>query len=157
MEEGKYYCHFQSPVGWIQIVATDDAIESVYFHDEMPTEQSLFIPKLLQRCQQQLEAYFRGEQIDFDLPLAPQGTDFQQRTWKQLLQIPLGQTSTYLRIAQQLGDKKAIRAVGTANGRNPISIIIPCHRVIGSDGSLTGYAGKHFFYMDSPQGLKNGN
>lgn len=141
MEDEKSYCHFQSPVGWIQIVGTPSSIEAVIYCDEMPEHQSLFVPKTLQHCQQQLEAYFQGELQEFDLPLSPKGTDFQQRVWKELVQIPLGRTSTYLRVSQQLGDRKAIRAVGTANGRNPISIIVPCHRVIGSDGSLTGYAG----------------
>jgi len=122
-------------------VGTPSTIEEVIYQDEMPEEQSLFIPKSLQQCQQQLEAYFEGELHTFDLPLSPQGTVFQKRVWEELKLIPIGKTSTYLRVAQQLGDRKAIRAVGTANGRNPISIIVPCHRVIGSDGSLTGYAG----------------
>ncbi|WP_339512426.1 methylated-DNA--[protein]-cysteine S-methyltransferase [Pseudomonas sp. RL_15y_Pfl2_60] len=89
----------------------------------------------------QLDEYFAGRRQRFDLRLAPQGTVFQQRVWKALQDIPYGQTSYYSRLAEQIGNPKAVRAVGTANGANPISVIIPCHRVIGRDGSLTGYAG----------------
>ncbi len=89
----------------------------------------------------QLDEYFAGRRKSFDLRLAPQGTVFQQQVWKALQDIPYGQTSYYSRLAEQIGNPKAVRAVGTANGANPISVIIPCHRVIGRDGSLTGYAG----------------
>ncbi|MGB0523365.1 MAG: methylated-DNA--[protein]-cysteine S-methyltransferase [Flammeovirgaceae bacterium] len=142
MDEEKSYCHFQTPLGWLQIIGTATSIESVQFHDEAPSDQSLFIPKILQNCQIQLEEYLTGKRNYFDnLPLAPQGSIFQQSVWKQLQGIPFGKTTSYLQIAQQLGDRNAVRAVGAANGNNPIAIIIPCHRVIGSDGSLTGYAG----------------
>jgi methylated-DNA-[protein]-cysteine S-methyltransferase len=90
---------------------------------------------------QQLHAYFAGELTRFDLELDLQGTEFQRRVWNKLLSIPYGKTTTYGRLATELGDPKAVRAVGLANGRNPISIIVPCHRVIGADGSLTGYGG----------------
>jgi methylated-DNA-[protein]-cysteine S-methyltransferase len=89
----------------------------------------------------QIDAYFAGEREDFALDLAPQGTDFQQRVWKELIRIPFGETISYSELARRLGDPKLVRAVGVANGRNPISIIIPCHRVIGADGSLVGYGG----------------
>lgn len=89
----------------------------------------------------QLDEYFAGTREQFDLPLRPRGTDFQQRVWTGLLQIPFGATSTYGGLAARLGDRQASRAVGLANGKNPISIIVPCHRVIGADGSLTGYGG----------------
>jgi methylated-DNA-[protein]-cysteine S-methyltransferase len=89
----------------------------------------------------QLRAYFAGELRTFELPLAPHGTPFQRRVWDALLAIPYGTTTTYGRLAQQLGDPRAVRAVGLANGRNPIPIIIPCHRVIGANGSLIGYGG----------------
>lgn len=89
----------------------------------------------------QLEAYFRGERTEFDLPLAPSGTPFQERVWKELRRIPYGKTCSYGDIAKRIGRPKACRAVGLANGRNPISIVVPCHRVIGADGSLTGYGG----------------
>ena len=101
----------------------------------------LYIPKLLQECQMQIESYFAGKSVDFDVPLQPKGTDFQLNVWQKLLQIPVGHTASYLEIARSLGDPNATRAVGSANGQNPIAIIIPCHRVIGSNGTLTGYAG----------------
>lgn len=90
---------------------------------------------------EQLEAYFAGERRTFDLALEPKGTDFQRRVWKALARIPYGTTTTYAAIAQAIGKPRAVRAVGAANGRNPLSIVIPCHRVIGADGTLTGYAG----------------
>ena len=90
---------------------------------------------------EQLDAYFAGELEAFDLPLAPHGTPFQQRVWDELTRIPYGETISYLELALRLGDRKLVRAVGTANGRNPLSIIVPCHRVIGADGTLVGYGG----------------
>lgn len=140
MEEGKSYSQFPTPLGWIQLIGTKEIIESVQFHDEAPTSHSLFIPKSLQNCQIQLEEYLAGTRKTFDLPLAPHGSIFQHSVWTQLQTIPYGKTASYLQIAKGLGDKNAVRAVGSANGSNPIAIIIPCHRVIGSDGSLTGYA-----------------
>jgi len=96
---------------------------------------------VLQRLQKQLQAYFEGQRIKFDLPLVMTGTSFQKKVWKALLEIPFGKTITYKELTNQLGNPKAIRAVAGANGVNKLAIIIPCHRVIGSDGSLTGYAG----------------
>lgn len=96
---------------------------------------------LLQKALQQLEAYFAGKLKEFDLPLQPAGTAFQQSVWDQLVQIPYAATITYLHMAKRLGNVKAIRAAASANGKNPLAIIIPCHRVIGTDGKLTGYAG----------------
>lgn len=96
---------------------------------------------LLQKALQQLEAYFAGKLKEFDLPLQPAGTAFQQNVWDQLVQIPYAATITYLHMAKRLGNVKAIRAAASANGKNPLAIIIPCHRVIGTDGKLTGYAG----------------
>ncbi len=99
------------------------------------------IPEVLEDTVYQLNEYFDGKRTTFDLELNPKGTDFQQRVWKCLLEIPFGKTVSYLQLSKTLGDVKAIRAVAAANGKNPLWIIIPCHRVIGSDGSLTGYAG----------------
>jgi len=99
------------------------------------------ISKCLQECVTQLDEYFNGTRKEFDLKLNPQGTDFQKRVWNELLEIPFGKSRTYLEQSKYFGDVKAIRAVASANGKNPIWIVIPCHRVIGSDGSLTGYAG----------------
>ena len=96
---------------------------------------------VLEECRDQLDRYFKGELMTFKIPLNFEGTNFQQKVWAELLKIPFGETITYMELAVRLGDAKAIRAVGTANGRNPIAIIIPCHRVIGVGNKLTGYAG----------------
>lgn len=98
-------------------------------------------PRSLPYLRRQLEAYFAGNLRDFNIPLLPQGTDFQRQVWKELQKIPYGQAISYLDLARRLGDEKAIRAVARANGANPIAILIPCHRVIGADGSLVGYRG----------------
>jgi methylated-DNA-[protein]-cysteine S-methyltransferase len=99
------------------------------------------LPACLEACVAQLAEYFRGERQQFELPLAPRGTTFQQQVWEQLKTIPFGKTASYLQVARAISGEKAIRAVGAANGRNPLCLVVPCHRVIGSDGSLTGYAG----------------
>lgn len=137
-----------SPVGELTLVAAGGALAAVYLpaSSQHPLPEQLGEPStgadpLLERAAGQLAGYFTGTLRDFDLPLAPQGTDFQQRVWSALSRIPFGETRSYLDLALELGDAKLTRAVGTANGRNPLSIIVPCHRVIGSDGSLTGYAG----------------
>ncbi len=131
--------YYKTPLGTAKIVGDKNGIQSVaVLDDEIVT--STETPKCLQTCVQQLDEYFNGTRTEFNLKLNPQGTDFQQRVWKELLNIPYNKTRTYLEQSKQLGDVKAIRAVASANGKNPIWIIIPCHRVIGSDGSLTGYA-----------------
>jgi len=128
------------PTRWrsMKIEYTDEAITAISFTDEPiggdPTELS-------EAASKQINEYFMGLRTEFDLPLAPQGTDFQQKVWAALQQIPFGQTRTYKDIAVAIGDENASRAVGMANNKNPIAIVIPCHRVIGADGSLTGYAG----------------
>jgi methylated-DNA-[protein]-cysteine S-methyltransferase len=98
-------------------------------------------PPVLKETEQQLNAYFKNQLKKFNIPLAPKGTEFQQAVWQKLQNIPYGKTITYGKLAAQMGDVKKMRAVGMANGKNPIPIIIPCHRVIGADGNLTGYAG----------------
>ena len=95
----------------------------------------------MENCKDQLKNYFTGKILAFNIPLNPEGTNFQKKVWEELLKIPYGETITYMELAVRLGDPKAIRAVGTANGRNPIAILIPCHRVIGAGNKLTGYAG----------------
>ena len=109
----------------------------------LDTEEKLtkVIPEVLEDGAYQLKEYFEGQRKEFTLELNPQGTDFQKRVWNALLHIPFGKSTSYLELSKTLGDVKAIRAVAAANGRNPLWILIPCHRVIGSDGSLTGYAG----------------
>ncbi len=138
-----------TPVGALQLVASDDALVALYFprHQRQPPVERLGRAvetsqhPILQTTARQLAEYFRAERTVFDVPLAPRGNDFQHQVWAVLRTIGYGQTTTYGAIAERLGQPGAAQAVGTANARNPISIIVPCHRVIGSDGTLTGYAG----------------
>ena len=130
----------KSPLGFTKIVGDDDGIASVTV---LNSEEKItdIIPIELEDCVIQLNEYFEGTRKQFDLKLNPEGTGFQKKVWNTLEQIPYGKTCSYLELSKQLGDVKAIRAVANANGKNPLWIIMPCHRVIGSDGSLTGYAG----------------
>lgn len=131
--------HYPSPLGTLEITGDETGISKVIFsNDETSTHSS---SPILDKCVKQLDEYFKNERTEFDLPLNPVGTDFQKTVWKELQHISFGKTISYMDLAKRLGDPKVIRAAGTANGKNPIAIIIPCHRVIGSDGSLTGYAG----------------
>lgn len=140
---------YNSPLGTLQVTADEQHILAVEFcnkelaannlEKEKPT--AIPITPLLQQCNQQLNAYFDGSNLQFNLPILQSGTEFQQKVWAGLLNIKAGQTLSYLSFSKQLGNTKAIRAVGTANGRNNIAIIVPCHRVIGSNGQLVGYAG----------------
>ncbi|WP_298497583.1 methylated-DNA--[protein]-cysteine S-methyltransferase [uncultured Algibacter sp.] len=133
-------CIIKSPLGFTKIIGDEDGITSVTV---LNSEEKItdIIPVELEDCVIQLNEYFEGTRKIFDLKLNALGTDFQKKVWKQLEQIPYGKTISYLELSKQLGDVKAIRAIANANGKNPLWIIIPCHRVIGSDGSLTGYAG----------------
>ncbi|WP_372754829.1 methylated-DNA--[protein]-cysteine S-methyltransferase [Mariniflexile sp.] len=133
-------CIIKSPLGFTKIVGNQDGICSVVVlnSEEKITDN---IPTELEDCVIQLQQYFEGIRTHFSLKLNLKGSNFQKTVWKQLQEIPYGKTISYLDLSKQLGDVKAIRAVANANGKNPIWIIIPCHRVIGSDGSLTGYAG----------------
>lgn len=138
--ESKQTTYYKTPIGIAEIIGNNDGISSISVLDnevEIPTN----IPISLQECVQQLDEYFKGERTTFTIKLNPKGTEFQQKVWKELSQVPFGKTKTYLEQSKKLGDVKAIRAVASANGKNPIWIVIPCHRIIGSDGSLTGYAG----------------
>jgi methylated-DNA-[protein]-cysteine S-methyltransferase len=132
--------YYKTPIGTARIIGDDDGISSVSVIDGTQ-ETSKIIPPSLQDCVNQLEEYFNKERTIFNLKLNPKGTDFQINVWKYLQQIPYASTQTYLEQSKKIGDIKAIRAIAAANGKNPIWIIIPCHRVVGSDGSLTGYSG----------------
>jgi len=123
-----------------RIVGDDDGISSITVVDSA-ADTSTKIPECLQDCVTQLDEYFQKKRTTFNLKLNPQGTNFQKEVWNALQQIPYAETRSYLKQSETMGDVKAIRAVASANGKNPIWIIIPCHRVIGSDGSLTGYSG----------------
>lgn len=130
-----------SPLGKIEITGDVSGIGTVVFLASEEIEISDTIPSELTEAVAQLYQYFKGERTEFALNLSPEGTVFQKKVWQELKKIPFGKTVSYQQIANQLGDPKVIRAAASANGKNPISIIIPCHRVIGSDGSLTGYSG----------------
>lgn len=135
----EYKAIYNSPIGLIEITGARDNLASLYFVDEKPSEFES--NDYLQRCIAQIDEYFQGKRTEFTLNLYPEGTKFQKRVWDELLNIKYGKTMSYNDLSELLGNKNAIRAVANANARNKISIIIPCHRVIGSDGSLTGYAG----------------
>ena len=128
-----------SPLGITKIVGDENGIAEISVSSE--GDVSTIIPSELQEAVSQLSDYFDGKRKDFNFKLNPKGTDFQQKVWQELLNIPFGKTISYLDLSKKLGDVKAIRAVASANGKNPLWIVIPCHRVIGTDGSLTGYAG----------------
>lgn len=127
-----------SPVGILKIEGTPQGITCLTFCNRMGREDPA---NVLLDCRQQLHEYFYKDRKQFTIPLMPSGTDFQKKVWKRVLDIPLGQTLSYSELAIDLGDIKKVRAVGLANSKNPIPILIPCHRVVGKDGELTGYAG----------------
>lgn len=134
-----FVVYYQSPIGVVEITGDTAGIYSLDFV-ESPRYVSAPSP-ILEEAQSQLSAYFEGALKRFDLPLVLQGTEFQQLVWRQVLKIPFGFFASYQEVATAISRPRATRAVGAANGKNPISIIVPCHRVIGSDGSLTGYGG----------------
>jgi methylated-DNA-[protein]-cysteine S-methyltransferase len=140
--------YIKTPLGIAKIVGDENGISVISVLDEgevcSPSSLSLgssIIPSILQEAISQINDYFEGKRTDFTFKLNPSGTEFQQKVWKGLLEIPFGKTMSYLELSKKLGDVKAIRAVASANGKNPLWIVVPCHRVIGTDGSLTGYAG----------------
>jgi methylated-DNA-[protein]-cysteine S-methyltransferase len=132
--------HIPSPLGTLEITGSNGVIFSVLFLEEQDKSKSK-IPPSLKACVLQLEEYFSGKRKQFELQLQPNGTAFQRHVWDELLKIPFGKTISYLQLARQLGDEKSIRAAASANGKNPICILIPCHRVIGTNSELVGYAG----------------
>lgn len=160
---------YSSPVGSLQIIVKDGFVSGIIFMDEKgekihadtnESDLSLADQAALKKCVQQLDEYFLGKRKEFDFPMKQAGTEFQQNVWNELLKIPYGKTITYLQLARQIGNLKSIRAVGAANGRNNLPIVIPCHRVIGSDGSLTGYAGglwRKKWLLEHENKLWNGN
>lgn len=142
-----YYKITTTPVGVLTLIASDRGLAAILWQDDSPRRvrlaprvESADHPLLLQ-AEQQLQEYFAGTRQRFDLPLDFAGTEFQRKVWAALVSIPFGETRSYKQIAEQIGHPSAMRAVGAANGRNPVSIIAPCHRVIGANGKLTGFAG----------------
>ena len=142
-----FYKEIESPVGKLKLVASANALVAVLWEREPPNRVKLnpatWDPQhpILLETERQLAEYFSGERIQFDLPLQPDGSEFQKKVWQALRAIPFGQTRSYLDLAKTVGSSRAARAVGAANSKNPLSIIVPCHRVVGADGSLTGFAG----------------
>jgi len=141
--------YYQSPVGILKIKAHQGCINEILFMDESTTEMDNIDEKIIEpadltaltKCRQQLDEYFLGKRKTFDFPIKQEGTLFQEKVWNELINIPYGKTISYRQLSEMIGNAKSIRAVGTANGRNNLPIVVPCHRVIGSDGSLTGYGG----------------
>ena len=149
---------YLSSLGPLEIIGSDEGITSLNFVENIPDGHS--IPQSLIIAIDQVSEYFSGKRKEFSLPLAPQGTEFQKQVWQELQHIPFGEKRSYLDIALKLGDKNLTRAVGSANGKNPIAIVIPCHRVIGGNGSLTGYAGglwRKEWLLDFESPKKQGN
>ncbi len=136
-----------SPIGKLKLVASDSGLLAILWENDNPRRVRLseLVERtdhpILLRAEKQLEEYFAGDRDCFTIPLDMRGTNFQKQVWKALLGIPFGQTSTYGQLANQLGNPRATRAVGAANGRNPLAILVPCHRVVGFSGKLTGFAG----------------
>jgi methylated-DNA-[protein]-cysteine S-methyltransferase len=141
------YTHMPSPVGRLTLVATERGLAAILWEDDRPGRVRLDVAAMvddhpvLVETERQLEEYFAGRRKQFALTLDVSGTAFQRRVWNALLTIPFGETRSYGQIARQIGHPSAVRAVGAANGRNPLSIVVPCHRVVGSTGALTGFAG----------------
>lgn len=136
-----FISYVESPIGTIEIKADEQSILSVLFKDTNKVETSFSENEISKNGKQQLSEYFASERKEFELPLKLSGTDFQNKVWTELQVIPYSKTISYLQLAKNLGDPKCIRAAGTANGKNPFAIVVPCHRVIGSNGDLIGYAG----------------
>lgn len=142
-----FYKKMKSPVGELTLIASKNGLTAILWEKDRPTrvrlgelvldEKNFFLIE----AEEQLKEYFQGKRKEFNLKLDPVGTEFQQRVWKALLAIPFGETRSYGELANALGNPKASRAVGAANGKNPLSIVVPCHRVIGANGKLTGFAG----------------
>ncbi|MGE6258046.1 methylated-DNA--[protein]-cysteine S-methyltransferase [Heyndrickxia sporothermodurans] len=139
----QYKLDYDSPIGVIEIVGTEEAIYSILFseREELKYTDQKNIPEVLKQCYIQLDQYFKGKRYDFSVPFKIEGTEFQKNVWTALTKIKYAETCSYKDIAISINNEKAIRAVGSANGKNKLSIIIPCHRVIGANGTLTGYAG----------------
>ncbi len=145
ISEDEIKFRISSPIGLVEINAKGEFITSIKFIDDETVPNCIAeiknLPVLMQHCMEELNAYFNGDLQQFSFPHQQEGTDFRQRVWSQINALPYGQTVSYLEISKRLGDLKSIRAAASANGRNQLAIVVPCHRVIGNDGNLRGYAG----------------
>ncbi|MFC6860615.1 methylated-DNA--[protein]-cysteine S-methyltransferase [Zunongwangia atlantica] len=148
--------YLKTPLGIAKITGDNEGVAEIKIEDQnIEFQENEDLPDTILQAKSQLREYFEKKRKNFDFKLNPKGTQFQQKVWKALLEIPFGKTSSYMELSKKLGDPKAIRAVASANGKNPLWIVVPCHRVIGSDGSLTGYAGglhrkKWLLELESP-------
>ena len=140
MTKTTLYGYIASPIGTVEIGVSSECVTSLDFVDS-PQHQESGDSNVMRKAIQQTRAYFQGRLQEFDLPLDMAGTPFQRSVWQALLAVPFGQTASYQQMADAVGKSKAVRAVGAANGRNPVAIIVPCHRIIGKNGNLTGYGG----------------
>lgn len=136
-----FVLHLPSPVGLLRLTANATHLFSASFLENEPETDSPHLPDCLLQAQAQLQEYFAGQRLSFDLPMAALGTAFQQQVWQALRQIPAGRTDSYLGLAKRLGNPAAVRAVGLANGANPFLVLVPCHRIVGANRKLVGYAG----------------
>jgi methylated-DNA-[protein]-cysteine S-methyltransferase len=136
-----YKTYYDSKVGILEIEGIEKAITKVNFSDKKKIKSDPNLPPIIKKCLKQLDEYFKGKRQNFSLELQLEGTNFQKKVWEQLQRIPYGETASYKDVAVAIGNEKAVRAVGGANGMNNIAIIIPCHRVIGADGNLVGFGG----------------
>ncbi|MGV3540803.1 MAG: methylated-DNA--[protein]-cysteine S-methyltransferase [Rufibacter sp.] len=136
-----FLLHMPTPLGTLVITSTATHVVSISFAENSPETPGISLPDCLLQARQQLQEYFEGTRQTFDLPLQEHGTAFQKNVWQALVEIPAGRTEPYLGLATRLGNARAVRAVGLANGANPWAVVIPCHRVIGGNGQLVGYAG----------------
>ncbi|MDF2532733.1 MAG: methylated-DNA--[protein]-cysteine S-methyltransferase [Clostridia bacterium] len=136
-----YKAYYHSPIGIVEMVSDENSIIALSFVEEAIENNEQTVPKVLQTALEQMDEYFQGKRKVFNLELKAEGTEFQQKVWRSLVEVPYGETACYGDIAKAVGNNKGSRAVGGANNKNKIAIIIPCHRIIGADGSLTGYAG----------------
>jgi len=140
-QTGTYY--YDSPLGLLSIEASESIVHSILFmKDEKPLTTSTHAPLIVNNCKKVLDEYFAGTRKTFQFPFQQFGTAFQQSVWDELIQIPFGKTISYLELSKRIGNTKAVRAVGTTNGKNQLCIVVPCHRVIGSNGQLVGYGGE---------------
>jgi methylated-DNA-[protein]-cysteine S-methyltransferase len=141
----RQYCYYQSPIGKLLLIGIDGVLEQLHFPKDLDKkvvgDDHQHSKESFENILQQLAEYFAGDRQEFDLPINLNGTDFQRQVWRELQKIPYGKTAAYSEIAKRIGNPKACRAVGLANNKNPIPIIVPCHRIIGKDGSLTGFGG----------------
>lgn len=139
--EASYIAYYSSPIGLMEITATEGAINTLQFVERKMYDASPELPRCISECMLQLKEYFAGIRKEFEVPLNLQGTEFQRQVWQELANIPYGRTTSYIALARKFNNPNAVRAIGSTNSKNLLCVLLPCHRVIGNDGKLVGYAG----------------